>query len=61
MATKPSKNNPDNKKMSQRNVLVTSSVCENCKEQCTRGKNYLIKMSKTHSGKGCVCEKLKNG
>jgi hypothetical protein len=53
-----SKNNPDNKKMSQRNVLVTSDKCIACREQCEKGKKY-IETVKKRFGHGCVCEKLK--
>jgi hypothetical protein len=55
-----SKNNPDSKGKSQQSILVTSTICENCKEQCKRGVLYLQNFYKHHSGKGCVCEKLKS-
>lgn len=54
---KGSKNNPTNKKETQKVVLVLSSECEKCKAPCDKGMKYLERMHKGKSGNGVVCPK----
>ncbi len=52
-----SKNNPTNKKETQKVVLVLSSECEKCKTPCDKGMKYLERIHKGKSGNGVVCSK----
>lgn len=52
-----SKNNPANKKTSQKTNLVTSDICEKCSNKCDRGTTYVQNIKNGKSGKGVVCTK----
>jgi len=54
-----SKNNPTNKKGTQKSALVLSEVCEKCADKCEKGKKYIESLKRGKSGNGCVCPKLK--
>ena len=53
---KLSKNNPTNKQSSKMK-MVTSYDCENCKEQCSKGLEYLRIFQIKKQGNGVPCFK----
>ena len=57
MATKPSKNNPTTRVKEPKMKMVTSSECENCKDKCDRGLQYLQSFSLKKCGNGVPCRK----
>jgi hypothetical protein len=56
-AKKTTKNNPSSRGNTSKTKMVTSSECENCKEQCTKGKNYLKIFKQRLFGTGVPCSK----
>jgi hypothetical protein len=50
-----SKNNPTNKKETQKVILVLSNDCEKCKTPCERGMKYIERVHKGKAGNGVIC------
>jgi len=52
---KLSKNNVANRQTSKVKI-VTSTDCENCKERCAKGEEYLKVFNKRKVGNGVACK-----
>jgi hypothetical protein len=58
VATKKiSKNNPSARVKEPKMKMVTSTECENCKEKCSRGIQYLKVFNIKKQGNGVPCRK----
>jgi uncharacterized sodium:solute symporter family permease YidK len=58
VASKISKNNSENKKGTQKSIVVSSLECEKCLDKCDEGIQYM-KSIIGKFGKGITCHKLK--
>jgi hypothetical protein len=52
-----SKNNPTSRSNAPKTKMVTSTECENCKDKCDKGINYLKTFKNRLFGTGVPCSK----